>query len=151
VRSSITFAGPCALINLILCRQSGGHGTFESVLTVVLESISTSGLAALCECLVHGHPADSTAIVHGKWPERTVMQRMVYSELLSSYIIVPKRLATLQLHSLIIPLVPVKWRFARYYTVRRARERINIGNYFQLSPAFARIHAGFFAGCSWKA
>jgi hypothetical protein len=50
--------------------------------------------------LVHGHPAEnSTAIVHGKWPLNPVMQRMVYSELLSS-LLYQKRLATLQLHSL---------------------------------------------------
>jgi hypothetical protein len=39
--------------------------------------------------LVHGHPAEnSTAIVRGKWPlNEPVMQRMVYSELLSSFIV----------------------------------------------------------------
>jgi hypothetical protein len=58
--------------------------------------------------LVHGHPAEnSTAIVHGKWPLNPVMQRMVYSELLSS-LLYQKRLATLQLHSLIIPLSWIK-------------------------------------------
>jgi hypothetical protein len=74
VRSSTIFAGPCALINLILyCRQSGRRGTVESVLTSCTRINFDVRIAACVKCdrpwLVHGHPAEnSTAIVHGKWP-----------------------------------------------------------------------------------
>jgi hypothetical protein len=69
------FAGPCAIINLILyCRNFGRRGTVESVLTSCTRiNFDVRSYGCVCQMiahgLVHGHPAEnSTAIVRGKWP-----------------------------------------------------------------------------------
>jgi hypothetical protein len=52
----------------------GRRGTVESVLTVALESISTSEVTAVCEMIAWAGSSPLrkiAAIVRGKWPERT--------------------------------------------------------------------------------
>jgi hypothetical protein len=91
VRSSDTFAGPCALINLILyCRTNGG-GTVDPYWRVVLESLRRLEVTATCKVIAHGCSSErstreSTAIVRGKWPSKNGPGHagMVIRELLSS-------------------------------------------------------------------
>ncbi len=109
-----TFAGPCALINLILYfSPSRMRGTVQSAVAISIRIRFASWKAAsvwnvIAHGLVHGHPAEnSTAIVRGKWPLNAPghAEHRLFIAFCRRSNLYQKRLATLQLHSLIIPLI----------------------------------------------